>query len=378
MSIGIRIMFFIMLALLHIFIYYVLFKNVSTNPIIKHFGKFIIFANFLCIIVFLKLYHTHIDSTLYTFLSSALGIFWISCNVAFIVFLFTICIRLGFGAFVLDRLQVSIIFVAWGTIILLCILSFYINSKEPKIVEEHIEIKGLQKPLKIALLTDMHIDVLMNKEEISKIVTQTNLTQPDIILLGGDIVDNYYSIVEDSVLELKNLKAKYGIYYVLGNHEYYYDTYTIIQALNNLGITTLINQTMVLRNLGLNIAGVADLAGNMKKFKQSVLSPNLEKTLSYVDKKYPTILLSHQPKIVKSLNGENIELIISGHTHGGQLFPFQFLVLLEQPFLSGLNVWKHNLKETQVYVSRGVGWWGMPMRLFSKREINILYLMPTK
>lgn len=376
MSISIRIFFFIAILLLHVFIYYMLFKNISTSPTIRHVGKLIVICNFLCIIVFLKLYHTNIDSMLYTVLSSTIGIFWISCNIAFLVFLTTLFIRFSFGAFVLDRMQIPIILIAWCAIVLLTLLSFYLNAKEPKITTTQIVLQGITKPLNIVVLTDLHIDALMDKKGVAKIVEQTNSIMPDIILLGGDIVDNYYHNVEDSVKELAKLKAKYGIYYVLGNHEYYYDTYTIIKALNDIGITTLINQAMVLRNLGLNIAGIADLMGNNGRFKNTILAPDLKKTLAYIDKRYPTILVAHQPKVLKLLQGEDIKLVVSGHTHGGQIFPFHLLVLLDQPFLSGLHLWEHKDKKTQIYISNGVGWWGMPMRLFGRREISLLQILP--
>lgn len=375
---GIRIVFFIVLVLLHVFIYYMLFKNISATPIIRHIGKLLVCGNFICIVMFVRLYHTNIDSICYTILSSSLGIFWISFNIALLVFIITSCIRLTFGAFVLEGLQFPIILTAWCVIIALTLLSFYLNAKEPKVVTTQIEVSGIAKPLNIVVLTDMHIDVLMNKKAVEKIVAQTNNLSPDIILLGGDIVDNYYHVVSDAVSKLGSLKAKYGIYYALGNHEYHYDTYTIIKALNRLGITTLINQAMVLRNLNLNIAGIADLMGNQPKFKNSVLSPNLAKTLAYNDKQYPTILLSHQPKAIRLLQDEDVALVVSGHTHGGQIFPFQLLVLLDQPFLSGLHTFLHNGKQTQIYVSSGVGWWGMPMRLFGRREISLLQLTPSK
>lgn len=347
-----------------------------SSPFIRHIGKLIICCNFLCIVVFLKLYHTNINPLHYTILSSSLGIFWISFNIALLVFILCLGIKLIFGAFVLENLQIPIILTAWCVIATLTLWSFYLNAKEPQVIETHITLPGIAKPLNIAVLTDLHIDVLMDKNEVAKIVSQTNNLHPDIILLGGDIVDNYYNIVSDSVAMLGNLKAKYGIYYVLGNHEYHYDTYTIIKALNNLGITTLINQSMVLRNLNLNISGIADLMGNQPQFKDSVLVPDLAKTLANSDKQYATILLSHQPKAIRLLQDEDIGLVVSGHTHGGQIFPFQLLVLLDQPFLSGLHSWEHNGRQTQVYVSKGAGWWGMPMRLFERREISLLRLTP--
>lgn len=376
MSIGMRIVFFVAIILMHIFIYFVLFKNISTSPIIKHIGKCIVVANFVCIILFFKLYHTHTNAMLYTFLSSSLGIFWISFNVALITFVLTLCIRLGFGAFSLYKLESIIIIIAWFAIAFLTCLSFYLNTKKPNVVEEKIIINNLKQPLQIALFTDMHIDVLMNQKQVAQIVDQTNALNPDIIVMVGDIIDNYYSIVQDSVRELGRLKAKYGVYYVLGNHEYYYDTYTILKELHDLGITTLVNQNVTLYNIGINIAGIADLAGQMRSFKDSILTPNLVATLTNANNKLPTILLSHQPKIINYFNGEHIDLVLSGHTHGGQIFPFHLLVLFDQPFLYGLHSFIHNNKTSQIFISQGVGWWGMPMRLFGRREINMLHLMP--
>ncbi|RDU67108.1 metallophosphoesterase [Helicobacter didelphidarum] len=376
MPISMRIAFFIAVILLHVFIYFILFKNISASPMIKHLGKFIVFVNFFCIIIFLKLYHMQMNPILYTILSSTLGIFWISLSVAFLVFIIAMCIRFGFGYFTLYQLQPKILLIAWCVIGILVSLSFYLNAKKPSVVEQTIEIENLKQSLNVVLLTDLHIDVLMDKRKVAKLVQQSNELKPDIIILGGDIVDNYYPIVQESVKELGGLKAKYGTFYVLGNHEYYYDTYTILRALNNLGITTLINQNIVLRNLGINIAGVADLAGQRGTFKQSVLAPNIIKTLESSYERFPTIFISHQPKIIKYFNGENVSLVLSGHTHGGQIFPFHFLVMIEQPFLQGLHSFHHGNKDSQIYISKGAGWWGMPMRLFDTREISFLHLIP--
>lgn len=375
MPISMRIVFFIVVVLLHVFIYFMLFKNISAAPVIKHLGKFVVVANFLCIVIFLRLYHTQMNAAIYTMLSSTIGIFWICVNVALLVLIINSIVRLGFGYLTLYEWQGRILLVAWVAIFSLVTLSFYINAREPKIVQQEIKIKNLRQPLSIALITDLHIDVLMDKKKVAKIVEQTNNLNADLVILGGDIVDNYYKIVQDSVNELAALKGKYGVFYALGNHEYHYDTYTIIKALDTLGINTLINQSMVLNNLGLNVAGVADLMGRYGSFKDSILAPNLEKTLSSSNKDYPTILISHQPKIIRELGASKVDLVLSGHTHGGQIFPFHLLVLLDQPFLQGLHSFTHDGLQSQIYISAGAGWWGMPMRLFSRREISLLRLV---
>lgn len=376
MPISMRIVFFIVVVLLHVFIYFMLFKNISPSPAIKHLGKFIVVLNFLSIVIFLRMYHANMNAAIYTILSSCIGIFWICVNVSLLVFVVNSVVRLGFGYVTLYEWQGKILMVAWSVALFFIILSFYINALAPKIVEQEIKIKNLKQPINIALITDLHIDVLMDKKSVQKVVVQTNSLNADMIMLGGDIVDNYYKIVKDSVNELRNLKAKYGVFYALGNHEYHYDTYTIIKVLQSLGINTLINQNMVLNNLSLNVAGVADLAGRMNIFsKDSTLAPDLNKTFSTRNSEYPSILISHQPKIIREIGDIDVDLILSGHTHGGQLFPFHLLVLLDQPFLQGLHSFSHNGKDSQIYISRGTGWWGMPMRLFSRREISLLRLV---
>lgn len=373
-----RIVFFIVIVVLHIFIYFILFKNISTNPAMKHLGKCIVIANLLCIIFFLRFYHGQLHPIIYTLMSSSIGIFWISFNIALIVCILNWGVYLGFGAIVLQHWQTAILVVAWATILLLIGLSFYINAKAPVTVEQTITINNLKQPINIAHLSDIHIGTLMNEKKIAAIVKQTNKLHADIIVLTGDIVDSYSNFSIKAIEELGKLKSKYGIYYVLGNHEYYYDTHTILHLLKRIGITPLVNQSMILRNLGINISGIADLVGERTVFKDNSLKPNLTKALESNQANFPTILLSHQPKIINFLTNEKIDLVLSGHTHGGQIFPFNFIVLLDQPFLSGLNQFTYHDNNAQIYISEGAGWWGMPMRLFSRRQINLLHLIPNK
>ena len=376
MSIGVRIVFFVAIVAMHIFIYFVLFRNLSDNPIIRHFGKAIIICNMLFIIIFLKLYHTNINPVLYTILSSSIGIFWIAFCVCVIALIVRLVILGFFGGLTLYQLSFWISIISCCFIAFFSVLSFYINSKEHVISRQEIAIKGLKESINIALLTDVHIDVLMDKGKVASLVDNVNGLNADIIALGGDVVDNYYDIVKDSVNELGRLRAKYGIYYVLGNHEYHYDVYKILDSLKSMGINTLLNQSITLNNIGINISGIADVVGYMSAFRNTPLAPNLDEALKNVNSNFPTILLSHQPKIIKYLSNQDISLILSGHTHGGQLFPFDYLVLLDQPFVDGLHKFRHGDRESQIFISRGVGWWGMPMRLFKRREINLLTLTP--
>ena len=125
----------------------------------------------------------------------------------------------------------------------------------------------------------------------------------------------------------------------------------------------------------INIAGIADFMG----WRVGKLEPNIKQTFADVDSALPTILLSHQPKVIDYLTPpyDKVSLVVSGHTHGGQIFPFSLAMLLQQPYISGLHT-LDNLSKTQVYVTQGAGFWGPPMRIGSEREITLFELLPPK
>ncbi|MFV0480589.1 MAG: metallophosphoesterase [Campylobacteraceae bacterium] len=230
-----------------------------------------------------------------------------------------------------------------------------------------VNIKNLKKPLSIAQMTDVHIGKVLGYNFMRECVDITNALNADIIVITGDLVDLPVEQARKSLEPLKDLKAKYGVFYVSGNHEYFHGVRLINNHLRTLGITVLENDSVEINGL-INIAGINDLAG--KRF--GVMPPDVNAALKNTNKNLPTILLSHQPKVVNSLRGdEKIDLILSGHTHGGQIFPFGLLVLLEQPYLYGL--YQHNEK-TQIFVSSGTGYWGPPLRFLAPSEIVKLEL----
>lgn len=381
MSIFMRLAFIAIVVLVHIFIYFVLFKNISASPLIKGMAKCLVLANFLCLLIFFKLYHDgQIGATTYDVLSCSVGILWICFVVALLVWGLSWGIRLGFGALTLEKWQGTMLLNAWILIFILFLMGIMTNSNKALIVKQTIELPGLTRPINIAQLSDIHITVSMNKKEVAELVEQTNSLNPDLVVLTGDIVDSPSIVANQAIQELANLKSKYGVYYVLGNHEYYYDTDKILKSLKMAGITTLVNQSMILKNLRLNISGLADLAGDRPFFKNKGLEPNIEDALKANQADFPTILLAHQPKVIDKLKDEKVDLIISGHTHGGQIFPFNFLVKLDQPFVSGLHefFYANKSKKVQIYISKGAGWWGPPLRLFDGREINFLQLVASK
>ena len=165
---------------------------------------------------------------------------------------------------------------------------------------------------------------------------------------------------------LGRLRAPDGIYFVTGNHEYYSGADEWIAHLRSLGVTVLRNEHVRLP-CGIDVAGVDDWTA--KQFGGDH-GPDLDKALAGRDGAQPVVLLAHQPKAIFGAAAKEVALQLSGHTHGGQIFPFNFLVGLQQPYVAGL----HRLNDMAIYVSVGTGYWGPPMRLLAPAEITEITL----
>lgn len=179
-------------------------------------------------------------------------------------------------------------------------------------------------------------------------------------------MDTNVEHLKDYIGILNEFKSKFGTFYVLGNHEYYHNVNEVLQLLNeNTNMHILLNKNI---DLGvINIAGIGDLMG----LRQGVYGPDLNKVQKDLSKNKPSILLSHQPKTVLLYNVNDFDLILSGHTHAGQIFPFGVIVKLNQGFLHGLY---HLNEKTKLYVSSGAGFWGPSLRVFAPSEIVLLEL----
>lgn len=241
------------------------------------------------------------------------------------------------------------------------------NVKNIELENIEIKIKDLKKPYRIVQLSDIHIGGLITKKFIQNLVKKVNTLKGDIIVITGDLVDIKLEYAKESLEELKKLKSTYGTYFIVGNHEYFHGISEIIEYVKSLDIKVLENENVYIgeENRGFNLVGVYDRIG----FRYKIYEPNIYKALENL-KDSPTILLAHQPKYVEEIKDTSkIDLILSGHTHGGQIFPFNFLVKLQQPYIKGLH--QHN-KTTQIYINKGTGYWGPPMRLGASSEITLL------
>jgi len=243
------------------------------------------------------------------------------------------------------------------------------EARYVKLEKVNIKINKLKKPYKIVQLSDIHIGGLIDKVFIHNIVQRVNVLNPDLVVITGDLVDINIVHAQETLDELKNLKSTFGTFFIVGNHEYFHDIKTIIDAVKALGIRVLENENIYIgdEGEGFNLAGVYDVFG----YRTKTYMPDINNALRGL-KESPTVLLAHQPRYIEEVT-DSVDLMLSGHTHGGQLYPFRFLVKLQQPYISGLHQHNENL---QIYVNKGTGFWGPPMRLGASSEITDITISP--
>ena len=226
--------------------------------------------------------------------------------------------------------------------------------------------------LRIVQLTDLHIGSTIDGDWLRGVVAQTNALNPDIIAITGDLVDGSVDELHMHVAPLRDLRARHGVFFVTGNHEYFSGAPAWISYLGTLGVRVLRNERVTIypgdSGHGIDIAGVDDFAGH----RLPGHGPDFAKALGQRDSDRPLILLAHQPLAITEAAAHGVDLQLSGHTHGGQMWPWRYLVLLQQPYVAGL--YQHPGSNTQIYVSTGTGYWGPPMRLGTTAEITDITL----
>ncbi len=260
----------------------------------------------------------------------------------------------------------AIVLIASG----ISVINYY---SKPFVNKIQITLRGLPKifnGFKIVQISDLHIGQLMTRSKLEEIVQQVNSLKPDLIAITGDLVDGSIRLLSNEVTPIKNLKAKKGIFFVTGNHEYYSGVENWISEIEKFGIKVLNNENIKINdgNDSFYIAGVND--HEAKRFGEKHAA-DFNKTLSGLDKNRKVILLAHQPIAVREAAEYGVDLVLSGHTHGGQIWPFNYLVYFQQPYIKGF----YTYKKTKLFVNQGTGCWGPPMRLGTKNEITevILY-----
>jgi uncharacterized protein len=224
--------------------------------------------------------------------------------------------------------------------------------------------------LNLVQLSDVHVGPTIGAGFVRDVVARVNELSPDIIAITGDLVDGSVEDLREAVAPLANLRARHGVYFVTGNHEYYSGAAQWIAALPSLGIRVLRNERVSIGEgaEAFDLAGIDDHTA--VGFGGISTTEALSRALANRDSERELVLLAHQPRQFAEATRHNVGLQLSGHTHGGQMWPFTFFVRLVQPFVAGL----HRRGESQIYVSRGTGYWGPPMRLGAPAEITQLVL----
>ena len=222
---------------------------------------------------------------------------------------------------------------------------------------------------RIVQLTDVHVGPTIHRSFIETVVEQCNALLPDLVVITGDLVDGSVEELRGHVAPLASLRSKYGVFFVTGNHEYYSGAEEWCSELERLGVRVLRNERVSIGSgsESFDLAGVDDHSA--KRFGEGH-GEDLPKALKGRDPSRELVLLAHQPKTILEAKSYGVGLQLSGHTHGGQLWPWTYLVRLQQPVVAGLARFDKSL----VYVSRGTGYWGPPMRLGAPSEIAELTL----
>jgi uncharacterized protein len=226
--------------------------------------------------------------------------------------------------------------------------------------------------LTVVQLSDVHIGPTIGRKFLEHVVEKSNAQKPDAIVITGDLVDGAVASLRHHVEPLAKLKARHGVFFVTGNHEYYSGVDEWLEELARLGIRVLRNERVSLGDdaASIDLAGVDD--HHARGFGPGH-GADYDKPFRDRDPERELVVLAHQPSQISRLAAARPGLQLSGHTHGGQIWPFGALVRLNQPYIAGL--YRHD-DSTQIYVSRGTGYWGPPMRLFCPAEITKLVLTP--
>ncbi|WP_428897295.1 hypothetical protein Dip518_001082 [Parelusimicrobium proximum] len=232
--------------------------------------------------------------------------------------------------------------------------------------EEHVTIKSAKLPvesIKIVQISDTHLGYGVPEKRVEKLVKQINSLNADFVFVTGDFLEDRKSHAGQYAAILKNIKAKYGVYGSLGNHEYYSGLASSIDFYEMSGVK-LLRQETVEPLAGVQVVGIDDI------HMGAITSETIDSVMSQTGKNKFVIVMEHEPATwaMKELADKGAGLILAGHTHNGQIFPFNFLVKMRYPYSNGL----YEIGNGHLFVTSGTFFWGPPMRLFTKNEIAVI------
>ncbi|MFJ9854577.1 metallophosphoesterase [Streptomyces sp. NPDC101150] len=216
---------------------------------------------------------------------------------------------------------------------------------------------------RIAVVSDIHLGPVLGRAHTRRIVDTINRTRPDLVAIVGDLVDGSVPDLGPAAEPLRALESRYGSYFVTGNHEYYSGAAQWVDYVRELGVHPLENARTELP--GFDLAGINDLAGESEH-----AGPDYGRALGGRDTARAVVLLAHQPVTIHDTARHGVDLQLSGHTHGGQMWPVTYLAAATNPTVAGLA----RYGDTQLYVTRGAGAWGPPVRVGAPPDVTVVEL----
>ncbi|GFE14813.1 membrane protein [Streptomyces glebosus] len=216
---------------------------------------------------------------------------------------------------------------------------------------------------RIAVVSDIHLGPILGRAHTRRVVETINRTHPDLVAIVGDLVDGNVTDLAPAAEPLRELRSRHGAFFVTGNHEYYSGADQWVDHVRELGIHPLENARTELP--GFDLAGINDVAGQTER-----AGPDYDQALGDRDPARAVVLMAHQPVTIHDTVRYGVDFQLSGHTHGGQMWPFTYIADATNPTVAGLE----RYGDTQLYVSRGAGTWGPPVRLGAPPDVTVVEL----
>jgi predicted MPP superfamily phosphohydrolase len=249
----------------------------------------------------------------------------------------------------------------------------YLANSAPVVRRVPVTLAGLDPALdglRIVTFSDGHLSATYGGRRFERLVETVNAQRPDVVAIVGDLVDGDVSELREDVAPLADLVSDQGVYFVTGNHEYFVDTAAWLRHLPTLGVQVLRNERVAVRRgaASFDLAGIDDRTAAGSGVPGH--GADLDAALDGRDDAVPLVLMAHQPWMVDQAAAAGVGLQLSGHTHGGQLWPFDYAIRLDQPVVEGLT----RSGDTQLFVTTGAGYWGPPMRIGARPEVAVVEL----
>jgi len=372
-----RLMPVIILGLLHLYIGVRLLPDLASTPGLRVGGALLLVVS--CVLMLAGLMSRSMQSRTVADRVAALGLLAMSLFSSLFVFTLLRDLVLLVAIVALPVRHVHLLMAATAQLVVglaafVTVVGFAGARRRARIVSIEVPLANLPPALhgfSIAQISDVHVGSQIKQQYVDAIVDAVNGLDADLIAVTGDLVDGSVPDLSRHIAPLGRLSARHGTFLVTGNHEYYSGERAWTAEFTRLGLRVLLNEHVVVRHGGapLVVAGVTDYSAH--HFNPEQRSDPVAALLGAPTDAAARILLAHQPRSASAAATAGFDLQLSGHTHGGQFWPWNLFVRFQQPFTAGL----HRLNNLWIYISRGTGYWGPPNRFGAPSEITLLKLV---